>query len=339
MPGRDPDGMRRVTVGKLRGLQQLAGRDGIFSMCAMDHRGSMRRLIDPAAPDRVDYGSMVAYKLDLCEALAPVSTAVLLDPVYGAAQAIAAAALPRETGLLVSAEATGYSDIGEGRVTTFLPGWSVEKTRRMGATAAKLLVYYHPDQAATAATQRGVVEQFAEACRLSDLPCLVEAVAYPLGPGRDAGAALAREKARVVATSARDLTQMSVDVLKAEFPGDIRAAPDRGRLLAACQAVDAASQAPWVLLSAAVTFDEFADQVQIACRAGASGFLAGRAVWQEVFAIGGREERRRWLGSVAADRMRRLTAIASEYGRPWWSKGAHEPGATAEVNDLWFSTY
>lgn len=301
-------------------------------MCAMDHRASLQRVLDPRDPGAVGYPTMVAAKIDLCEALASVASAVLLDPVYGAAQAIAAAALPREAGLLVSMEATGYSDEAGGRVTTLLPDWNIEKTRRMGAAAAKLLVYYHPEHQ-TAAQQQRVVSKFAEACMRSDLPALVEAVSYSL-PG---SAALPRGE--IVARSARELSALGIDVFKAEFPGDVRAEPDDARLLARCQQVDAASSVPWVLLSAGVSFEEFARQVGIACRAGASGFLGGRAVWQEAFALGNREDRVRWLRTVGRDRMRRLGDIAGEYARPWWTKWASSRTVLGEVREGWYARY
>ena len=37
--------MKNLTIGKIRGLQQIANPDGIFTVCAMDHRGSLRRMI------------------------------------------------------------------------------------------------------------------------------------------------------------------------------------------------------------------------------------------------------------------------------------------------------
>src|SRR4029078_4586491 len=45
-------------------------------------------------------------------------------------------------------------------------------------------------------------------------------------------------------------------------------------------ALDAASQVPWVLLSGGVDDATFEAQVEVACRAGASGVLAGRSVWE-----------------------------------------------------------
>lgn len=34
--------MGGLRIGKVRELQQISTRDGIFAMCAMDHRGSLR---------------------------------------------------------------------------------------------------------------------------------------------------------------------------------------------------------------------------------------------------------------------------------------------------------
>ena len=142
---------KTLTIGKVRGLQQIADTHGIFAMCAMDHRGSMQRLINKADPTQVTADVLVEYKRDLTETLAPESTAVLLDPIYGAAQAIASGALPGDTGLLVSLEETGYESDAQGRVTTLLPDWSVEKIKRMGASAVKILLYYRPDLAENSA--------------------------------------------------------------------------------------------------------------------------------------------------------------------------------------------
>jgi tagatose 1,6-diphosphate aldolase len=320
---------RQLSIGKLRGLQQIADTHGVFAMCAMDHRGSMQRLINRADPDRVTAEQLTEYKLDLTETLAPVSTAVLLDPLYGAAQAIAAGALPGRTGLLVSLEETGYEIDAQGRVTTLLPGWSVEKIKRMGGSAVKILLYYRPDLAENAARQAAVTRQVAEDCARADIPFLVEPIAYPVGEAERDGAEFARRKPGLVAGSARQLTPLGVDVLKAEFPVDGRYEPDEGQWRDACQALDAASQAPWILLSAGVAFDEFARQVKIACQAGASGFLGGRAIWEEAMHRPDAGQRRRWLATTGADRMRRLHDLAGEHGRPWWKKWAQSVGELA----------
>jgi tagatose 1,6-diphosphate aldolase len=330
---------KTVTVGKVRGLQQIADAHGIFAMCAMDHRGSMQRMINQAAPEQVTYDLLVEYKRDLTELLAPVSSAVLLDPIYGAAQTIAAGALPGSVGLLVSLEETGYGSDAEGRVTTLLPDWGVAKVKRMGASAVKLLLYYRPDLADNRSRQQQVVQRVADECLRADLPLLVEPIAYPLNEAERDSTGFAARKPDLVIQSARDLTPLGIDVLKAEFPADLRYERDEGKLRALCKQLDEAAQAPWVLLSAGVSFDDFARQVQIACQAGASGFLGGRAIWEEAMRLPEAALRREWLATVAAKRMRRLQDIAGEYGRPWWKKWVDAVDELAGVGPDWHRQY
>jgi tagatose 1,6-diphosphate aldolase len=330
---------RQLTIGKIHGLQQLADAHGIFAMCAMDHRGSMQRMINQAAPEQVTYDTLVEYKRGLTELLAPVSTAVLLDPIYGAAQAIAGGALPGGVGLLVSLEETGYGSDAEGRVTTLLPDWSVDKIKRMGASAVKLLLYYRPDLADNRSRQQQVLQRVADECVRADIPLLVEPIAYPVTPAERDPASFATHKPAFVIQSARDLTPLGIDVLKAEFPADLRHEGDEGKLRALCEQLDEASQAPWVLLSAGVSFDDFARQVEIACRAGASGFLGGRAIWEEAIRMADNRERRQWLATVGVERMRRLHDIAGEYGRPWWKKWAAAVAELAGVGPDWHRQY
>ena len=72
-----------LSIGKLRGLQQLAGPEGVLTVCAIDHRESLKRALEETSPGSADYDGMVNFKLDLCRELAPHASAVLLDPVYG----------------------------------------------------------------------------------------------------------------------------------------------------------------------------------------------------------------------------------------------------------------
>ena len=331
--------LRQLTLGKMRGLQQISDARGIFAMCAMDHRGSMQRLINKTDPKQVTADVLAQYKRDLTEALTPTSTAVLLDPIYGAAQAIASGALPGDTGLLVSLEETGYESDAQGRVTTLLPDWSVEKIKRMGASAVKILLYYRPDLSENSARQREVTRRVADDCARADIPFLLEPIAYAVSNAEREPAIFARSKSRLVSDSARDLTPLGVDVLKAEFPADMRYDKDEGRLRAACEMLNEASQAPWILLSAGVTFEEFGRQVKIACQAGASGFLGGRAIWEEAMHMPNASERRKWLATVAADRMRRLHDIAGEYGQPWWKKWGGSVASLANVTPDWYRHY
>ena len=331
--------MKELSIGKIRGLQQIANRDGILTICALDHRGSLSRMINPEHPGEVSYAEMVKRKIELCSSLAEYASAVLLDPIFGAAPAIGRGVLPKSTGLLVSIEATGYSGDKEYRATELLSDWSVEKIKRMGASAVKILVYYRPDLSELARQQLDTVNLVATECLKYDLPFLVEPVSYPVGSEVDNPAELAARKGEIVVRTAREITALPIDVLKAEFPADLHYQKDKAVLGELCRQLDNASPVPWVILSAGVDFELFYQQVEIACQAGASGFLGGRAIWQEAMAIGDEGERTRYLTTVGADRLKRLAEVASKYAVPWYRKSGLSTSELAAVSDKWYQEY
>ncbi len=328
-----------ISVGKLRGLQQLADSRGMMTMCAIDHRGALKKALNGKNPAAVSYQHMVDFKLDLCETVASFASAILLDPEYGAAQAIAQGLLPGSKGLLVSMEKTGYTGHSTARITEPLPGWSVKKAKKMGASAVKLLIYFRPDLKDVASKQLDLVARLADQCVEEDIPFLVEPVSYPIGEDNASLKMFADMKPDLVIETARLITALSIDVLKAEFPADLRFEQEEGRLFELCQELNQASKLPWVLLSAGVDFDSFKRQVKIACKAGASGFLAGRALWQEGAQIPSREERMSFFRNTAAPRLKELTEIADCYGKPWYFKLRAKDGKFAPLVEGWYRSY
>jgi tagatose 1,6-diphosphate aldolase len=308
-------------------------------MCAMDHRGSLERALGSAYPGNSAYHRMTQAKIDLCESLAPHSSAVLLDPIYGAGQCMAAGVLPRDVGLLVSLEETGYETLGEGRLTRLLDHWDAGKVRRMGGTAAKLLLYFHPDDQVTREHQLGVVAEAGRQCAEADLPFVVEPMSYGRGGASKDDPHFAAEKPRIVEETARILADYPLDILKAEFPADLTYEPDEGRALEHCRRITEVSPVPWVVLSAGVGYEEFRRQVTLACRGGASGFLGGRAIWQEAFQAGDREAARRFMRTTAADRMRELTEITAQYGAPWHRKHRTYYPEPESFSEDWMARY
>ncbi len=331
--------MEKITIGKIRGLQQIATPDGIFTMCAMDHRGSLRSMINDKNPEEVNYNEMVERKIELCSSLAEYASAVLLDPIFGAAQCISHGVLPRSTGLLVSIEASGYSGGKEQRLTELMNNWSVEKIQRMGASAVKILVYFRPDLKELAGKQLATVSRVAEQCIRYDLPFLVEPVSYPVGSEINNPEEFAKLKEQLVIETAREVSALPIDVLKAEFPADIHYKKNKSELIELCRKLDASSQVPWVILSAGVDFDLFYQQVEIACQAGASGFLGGRAIWQEAMHIDDARERVKYLSTVGVDRLKKLTEIASKYAVPWYKKSGVVDQKIVDISERWYQEY
>jgi tagatose 1,6-diphosphate aldolase len=331
--------MDGLSPGKLRGLQQIANKKGILTVCALDHRGSLKKALNEKNPDAVSYQDMVQFKLDLCRIVSPVASAVLLDPIYGAAQAIESGALGGQTGLLVSSEMTGYSGESTARTTKLLSGWGVTKIKRMGGSAVKLLIYFRPDIKDVASRQLELVRKLADDCIREDIPLLVESVAYPTADEKMRPEEFSRKKPDLVLEAARQLTALSIDILKSEFPADAGYEKDAGKLQAYCRQLTQASRLPWVLLSAGVSYDEFKKEVEIACKAGASGFMAGRALWQEATRVDSREERLRFFEDHTVVRLKELAGMADAWGTPWYARMGREDGKFPELPEGWFKNY
>jgi tagatose-1,6-bisphosphate aldolase len=315
--------MKSITMGKLRGLQQMSSNRGTITALALDHRQNLRK----ANPAFIDDQELSRFKLDVTYALGKCATAVLLDPEVSAAQAIAQGAIPNNAGLVVAVESTGYTGDSTARQAQILPGWSVEKAKRMGASAVKLLVYYHPDSS-TANEIESFTSRIAEDCLKHDLVLMLEPLSYSLEQGKKLSS---DEKRYVVVETAKRLTPLDVDILKAEFPLDSNDM-DETEWANACREISSVSLTPWILLSAAVDFETFLRQVTVACNAGASGIAVGRAVWKEAVHMQN-DERRKFLETIAKDRISRLTSLCHALARPYTDF------CSAEAPFDWYKTF
>lgn len=86
--------MKTISIGKLRGLQQCTSPRRTFTCLALDHRQNLRRALRPSASASVHDEDLTRFKIEVAAAMTDLSTAVLLDPEFSAAQAIAAGLLP-----------------------------------------------------------------------------------------------------------------------------------------------------------------------------------------------------------------------------------------------------
>jgi tagatose 1,6-diphosphate aldolase len=312
-----------ISIGKLRGLQQISSKRGTFTALALDHRQNLRK----ANPAFVNDGELSRFKLNVTSTLASEATAVLLDPEVSAAQAIAQRVIPNNVGLVVALESTGYSGEVTSRHAQIIPGWSVEKAKRMGASAIKLLVYYHPDSS-TAKETEDFTSKISEDCRRHDIALMLEPLSYSLDENRKL---TSEEKRYVVIETAKRLSPLNIDILKAEFPLDVND-KDETLWMKACQEISSASVTPWILLSAAVDYEIFLRQVTVACNSGASGIAVGRAVWQEAVPVTG-EDQAEFLRTIARQRMERLSSLCYALAKPWTEF------YSTEVLFNWYKTY
>jgi tagatose 1,6-diphosphate aldolase len=311
---------RRLTPGKLRRLQTAASPAGVFRILAIDHRGVLLRMMDPHGGGHVPAERVTRIKLDVVREVGPLTTAVILDPQYGALQAIACGALPGHVGLLTPLEseprAAGPGAPGEDR-----PAWSVRQACQIGASGVKLYLSYHPDADDRTRAQEDLVRDVVRQCAEEDMPLFLEPVARSLDPDAPIGSArFARQRRHLSLRIVERLGALGPDVLKLQFPVDGRHETDEAVWRTACAELNDASPVPWALLSAGDPFEIFKAQLQVACEAGASGFMAGRALWSEV-ATAEEPERRALLTETVLPRMQELNQIADRYSHDWRERG------------------
>jgi len=302
-----------ISIGKWRRLQITSTDKKVFNILALDHRGNLRRALSPDDPDSVSVEDIIAIKHDVSAALAPDASAILLDPETGVVQFLGDFSVPGNTGLIMTLDATGYSGDSRNRTSRILDDWSVGQACRMGASGVKLLVYYHPDSP-EARKQEKLISEVSQACLKFDMPFFLEPLTYSIDP--DHRKLTSNERRQIITTISKKFSAFGADILKLEFPVDVSQEKDKKLWRTACQEVSAACAVPWLLLSAGVDFETYLEQAQIACEAGASGVMAGRAIWKEALGVAG-PERRQFLTTTARDRMAKLGEVCNRAARPF----------------------
>ena len=290
---------------RARALDRLASPSGVITGAACDHRDSLQAVLAKRGLELDDAG-ITELKLRVASVLAPAATMILLDAEYAAAQAIAAGAIPGATALVVPLEAMGYGDVAKVAQTAFLEGWSPQKARRLGASGAKLLLPYRADVPDQAARQEDVVRTAVAGCRDAGLGADRRADRLPprrRGDGRRRPLRRARHRGRPPPGRARARrAQAAVPGLGGCLPRP-STRPAGGRSRGCCSAV-------------APSEDVIGGQIEDACRAGASGFIVGRTLFDAGLVVDPDESRRALL-ERSRPLLERLAAIAERLAVPW----------------------
>ena len=291
------------TPARARALDEIAGDDGIVVGAAVDHRDSLGVAMRKRGLPEPTPAELTELKLRVAQALAPGATVVLLDAEHSAAQALAAGALPGDTGLVVPLEAQGYGDSGDLRLTSFLPGWNPAKAANLGAAGCKLLLPYRPDLDDQRGPQAQTARAAADACREAGIVLVLEPIVFAREGEELAGARFAE----LVVETARQLREVEPGVLKMQYPG-----------AGACSDLDAACgpQTPWVLLGGGADQETLEGQIVDACSAGASGFIVGRTLWDGAL-VADATASATYLRDVALPYLQRIGALARAHATPW----------------------
>lgn len=287
-------------------LAAIARPSGRLAMVAMDQRESLRTMYADAGHDAT-HDDLVAFKLAVARALGPLASGFLIDRHLGFDLVRDRGLLPDDTGLILAADALTQEPGGPVEETALdevvvAPDFDLD-----GVVALKLLVIWRRDERREQRVE--LARRFADAARergvLSVLEPVVRATQRELDDGSWDNEAAIREAARELSGSGQSLYKVQV--------------PLGGRAQGAeldeeFARLGADIAGPWVVLSQGVAAPDFPDAVEAACRAGASGFLAGRALWADVV---GRPDLERALQEVSVPRLQQLAATVDELARPW----------------------
>jgi sulfofructosephosphate aldolase len=276
-------------------------------MVAMDQRESLRGMFDAAGRGRPADDVLIDFKLAVARILGPLASGFLIDRHYGFDRVRSGNLLTPGTGLILAADALEQSDGGPVQDTSLDDIVVAPDFELAGVVALKLLVIWRRDarrddrvvlaaQFVAAARERGV---------LSVLEPVVRATDLELREGT-------WNMDDAILEAARELSPLGASLYKAQVPLAGTGSPREQ--LKASERLGRDIRGPWVVLSQGVERDAFLPAVESACRAGASGFLAGRALWSDVV---GRVDVEAGLRELSVPRLERLAEIVDREARPW----------------------
>lgn len=281
-------------------LKDITRPSGGFAMLAVDQREAMRLMFAAAgAPQPVTDQVLTDFKVNAAKTLSPYASAILVDQQFCYRQVVEQQAIAPSCGLIVAADA-------------FIPGNGIpvdsvaidkrvdpQAVKRDGAKALKLLVLWRSDEDADARLE--MVREFNQLCHTNGLVSIIEPVVRPPRQGDT----FDREQA--IIDTARELGDSGADLYKVEMP--LYGKGTQSALLSAAQKLNDNIAMPWVILSSGVDEKLFPRAVRVAMAAGASGFLAGRAVWSSVVGL---PDTDLMLRDVSAPKLQRLGEIVDE---------------------------
>jgi tagatose-1,6-bisphosphate aldolase len=261
---------------------------GKYLMLAFDHRDSFKKYVNRANPDKATVEDLIKVKGMVISALEDQFSGVLLDVDWGLA-----GYKSKNKPYLLPLERSGYTDV-EGDRTTKLE-YSAKQLNDLGASGTKLLLYLNPE-AKNCEEQLATAKQALDDSHQNELPLFLEIVTY----GNEE---LGKSRAEWVLRSVQMLIENNIvpDVWKLEYPGDFESCKKINELV---------GSAPWILLTRGEKFDKFDEQLKDAVSAGAVGFLAGRALWQEIGECKTDAERQEFLDKKVKKRFEIISQIA-----------------------------
>lgn len=281
-------------------VKDIARASGGFSMLAVDQREAMRLMFAAAGMETpITDKTLTDFKVSATKILSPYASAVLVDNQFCYKQVVTQKAISPNSSMVVA-------------IDKFIPGngipvdrvilddeINVQEVKESGGKALKLLVLWRQDE--DPEQRLDMVKRFITICRSAGLVSIIEPVVRPPRVGNK----FDREKALIKA--AKELGDCGADLYKGEMP--LFGKGEFSTLLDATKVLNDQINMPWVILSSGIDPNLFCRAVRIAMAAGASGFLAGRAVWSSVIGLPDTEL---MLKDISVPRLQHLGLIVDE---------------------------
>ena len=288
-----------------RALTNLARPSGALAMVAVDQREALRGMFAAHQSTPVPDSQLTQFKVDVARELSPFASALLVDQEFGIDAIIDQKALAPTCGLIAAADLLVGPAGGAATDTAVDPDVDPMRMSDIGSVGLKFLVLWRNDESPESRLK--LVDEFNQLCAKSGLPSIIEVI---VKPPTDSTRSFDREEELI--TAAKEASNWNADLYKAEVPfhgeGDLLAITRNS------QRITEAVGTPWVVLSNGVKAPFFADAVKACAQGGASGFLAGRAVWADIV---GSADIPAALREVSIPRLEKLAEIVDQYARPW----------------------
>ncbi|MCD2257015.1 tagatose 1,6-diphosphate aldolase [Agrilactobacillus fermenti] len=328
---------KRISRGKFEKLQQLSNDQGIIAALAIDQRGSMKRIMKAAAEKAgktYNLDMVYEFKELVSKELTKYVSGILLDEELGFK---GMKSKNPNSGLIMSYEKTGYDVNTVGRYPELLQNESLDRLLAKGADAAKVLVYYNPnDPEEINDVKHAFLERLGNEGLAADIPLFVEIVTYDDKIPDAKSAEFAKEKPQLVLDSMKEFSKdkYHIDVIKAEVPVNwdfvegyakdgVQPVYSQDEVAKIFKAANDEVNRPFIYLSGGVSAETFRSELTFAGKAGNhySGILGGRATWLDgvqVYADGGKAALENWLQTQGKQNVSELNEILNKYATPWY---------------------
>ncbi|WP_277960322.1 tagatose-bisphosphate aldolase [Staphylococcus warneri] len=319
------------TQNKTAAISQLSNEQGVISALAFGQRGALKRMMAKYQTGEPTVEQIEQLKVLVAEELTQYASSILLDPEYGLP---ATEARNKNCGLLLAYEKTGYDVNAKGRLPDCLVEWSAKRLKEQGADAVKFLLYYDVDDEEQINIQKqAYIERIGSECVAEDIPFFLEVLSYDDNIADNGSVEFAKVKPRKVNEAMKLFSEprFNVDVLKVEVPVNMKYVEGfaDGEVVYTKEEAaqhfrdqEAATNLPYIYLSAGVSAELFQETLKFAHEAGAkfNGVLCGRATWAgavQVYIEQGEAAAREWLRTTGFKNIDDLNKVLTKTATSW----------------------